>query len=491
LHKDTYSLTRYPLSLGYLAGSVRKDTDWAVVVYNADFVAHNETKSIAYLTTTGFDNYVGNLRNPTAPVWREIRSTIEDYQPRVVGISVKSQNFASACLVAKLAKEVNENITVVVGGPHASMVGKEVLDYPAIDVAVRNEGEETLVDLLNAIDTGRNLGDVRGISYRADGQAVDNPARPFIQDLDALPFPNEVAPYVLKDYDKYPPSALSRIFALRGCPYDCMFCGSRNVWSRKVRYRSPQNVIREIKGLQRLGVKRVHFDDDTFGVDRRWIKELCEGLIKECPGLLWNSEMTVNLVNDETIGIMRAAGCEGIQIGIESGNNEMLKLVRKKMTIEQGLEAAKIIKRHGIRLEVFFIVGFPQETEESLNDTVKAMKKIKADVINYSIFTPYPGTESFETCKKLGLIDANFDVAVFNHQSPANCFCVNITPERFRMLASKIEVTIDRKNWLNRVRRGFSMRTLKRIPKFGIASSVRKGFKTMREGGQMLRWGTY
>lgn len=477
LFKNTYSIHRYPLSLGYLAGMIIKETNWSVMAYNSDFYPQNEEIKVRYLAGSGFDNYLNNLRTLSGPVWREIKSTISEYKPTVVGISANSQNFMSVCKVARFVKESNRQIIVIVGGPHPSLVGSEVLSCQDIDVCVRGEGEKTLVELLNAIEATKKFDDIPGIVYRKDGQIVENPQRDFMKDLDSLSFPHENVPQVLKDYDKYPISAFGNIFASRGCPFNCVFCGSRYIWSREVRFRSPENVIREIKNLQEMGLKTIRFDDDIFGIKKEYTKELCEGLIKHCPGLKWSCEMHVKLVDEQTISLMKEAGCYSIEIGIESGNNEVLRKTRKNITIEGALSACKIIKKKGIKLKPFFIVGFPEETEDTLNDTVAAIKKIKCDHLYYSIFTPYPGTEAFEFCKENGMIDDNFDISLYNHQSPANCFSLNITPDRFRELASKIEKKADRKNYLNRIKRVFSGHTFWRIKELGIGKSLKKGIR--------------
>ncbi len=477
LYKDTYSLDRYPLSLGYLAGAIRKETDWDVMVYNADFSPQSETIKGSYLAGVGFDNYLNNLRDLSRPVWGEIRSTILEYNPTVIGISAKSQNFATVRIVARLAKESGKQITVIVGGPHPSMVGAEVLNCPDIDVCARGEGEKTIVELLNAIDAQQEFDAIRGIAYRNDGQIVESAPREFIKDLDSLPFLHETAPGVLKDYDQYPLTAFRYIFAIRGCPYNCFFCGSRRIWSRRVRFRSPENVVREIKGLQKRGLRSVHFDDDTFGVKKQYINDLCNALIRHCPGLKWSCELHVRLVDEQTISLMKAAGCYSIQIGIESGDNEILKAMRKHITIEEALSACRIVKEHGIELHAFFMVGFPQETEDTLNDTIAAMKKIKCDQLIYSIFTPYPGTEAFEFCRENGLIDDDYDISLHNHQSPANCFCIHITPERFRKLVSKVEKAVDRKNRRNKLKRAFSFNTLWRMQELGIGQSLNRGVR--------------
>lgn len=474
LFKDTYSLDRYPLSLGYLAGTITKETNWDVMVYNSDFFPQSESMKISYLTGVGFDNYLKNLRDFSGQLWNEIKSTVAEYNPKVVGISAKSQNFASACIVAKLVKEFNKQIIVIVGGPHPSMVGSDVLKCPDIDVCVKCEGEITIVELLKAIDAREEFNTIKGIIYRKDGEIVENPQREYINDLDSICFPHESAPDVLKDYDQYPKNAFRFIFATRGCPYNCFFCGSHKIWSRKVRFRSPANVIREIKSLQKKGLRSVHFDDDTFGVNRQYIKEICNLFIVHRLRIKWSCELHVNLVSEQTISLMKKAGCNLIYIGIESGNNEILKEIRKGFTIEEAFSAVNIIKKAGVELQAFFIVGFPQETEETLKDTITAMKNIKSDALIYSIFTPYPGTEAFEFCKRKGLIGKDHDVSLYNHQSPRNCFCANINSERFRIIVSEIEKTIDRKNSLNRIRKVFSKGTFWKLWESGIAESLKK-----------------
>lgn len=475
LFKNTYSLERYPLSLGYLAESIRNKTNWNVMVYNSDFHPKSETMKNSYLTSTGFEHYLNNLKDVSGKVWKEIKSIVAEYKPAVVGISCKSQNFTSACVTAKIIKELNKQITIIVGGPHPSMVGAEVLNCSYIDVCVRGEGENTVVELLNAIGAQRGYDTIQGILYKNDGHVVENALRSYIGDLDSLPFPYEHAPEVLKDYNQYPLKSFGSVFAVRGCPYNCFFCGSRKVWSREVRFRSPEHVVREIQGLQKMGLKSIYFEDDIFGVNKKYINDLCKAFITHCPELKWGCELHVKLVDEETISLMKRAGCYLIVVGIESGNNDILKKMRKNFTIDEALSACKIIKKHGIDLGAFFMIGFPQETEATLDDTVRAMRKTKCDLLYYSVFTPYPATEAFQFCKEKGLIGDDYDVSLYNHQSSANYFCMNIVPERFRVRASRIEKMVDRKNSLKRVRRVFSLKTLWKMQELGIGNSIKRG----------------
>lgn len=480
LFKETYSLDRYPLSLGYLSGTIMKETDWKVIAYNADFVPRSELIKVSYLANDGFSNYLSNLSDLSHPIWKEAKATILEYKPTVVGISAKSQNFRSACILAKLAKEVDERIIVIVGGPHSSMIGPAVLNCADIDISVNGEGEATIVDVLRAVDGKKSFRNVKGISFREDGTIIENAKREFIEDLDSLCFPHENAAEVLKDFAKYPPSAFSYIFATRGCPYNCFFCGSRKIWSRRVRYRSTANIISEIKSLQQRGLKSVHFADDTFGVTKKRIKEISNAISMQCSSIRWSCELPVKLIDKETIGSMKAGGCHAVQIGVESGNNEILRKIRKNITVEEALHACEVVRRHGISLEVFFIVGFPYDTVDTLMDTINAIKSIRCDTLTYSIFTPYLGTESFQVCKKYGLVDDNFDVGLYNHQSPANCFSFDIAPDDFRKLANKVEKMVDRKNLKSRIRGIFCLKKkLWRMQELGIRNSVRAGIRVL------------
>jgi anaerobic magnesium-protoporphyrin IX monomethyl ester cyclase len=442
LYKPTYSSTIYPLALGYLASAVRDNTDWGVVTYNADFCKESETFQLTDLVS-GFDDYQSALNDMSHPVWQEIKEYIQKYRPNVVGVSTKTQNYIAACNIARISKLIDKNIITVLGGAHPSMVGEGALECEAIDVAVIGEGEITLVELLNAIDSDCGFHEVYGIVYRMGVDVIKTQPRAFIENLDVLGYPYTYAATTLKDFHLYPKEAFKYVFAIRGCPYGCTFCGSKNIWSRKVRYRSPENVAYEIKLLYDQGINPVHFHDDTFGISREYIFNLCREIHKNCPKLFWSCEIHANLVDEEVISTMRRSGCYFIQMGVESGNNAILDKIKKKITVEKCERAADIIMREGIVLQLFFMVGFPDETFDSIEDTKKAMLRINPDQIIYSIFTPYPGTALFDQLKFTGVIGDSFDVSLYNHQSPNNHFSVAIPKDEFRRVASEIERIVD------------------------------------------------
>ena len=479
------SLNCLPLSLAYIAGIIGSiKPAWQVQIYNSDFSPNDFQLSLEYFTNQGFENYRHALNEPTSVIWSEIADVIRKFAPSVVGITVKSQNYASACMIAKIAKSIDKNIMVIFGGPHATLIKADLLKNPLIDIGVIGEGEETIVEILEMCEGDRSISSINGIVFRDQNKIIKTPKREFIQDLDALPFPITAARKYLLDFDKYPQEAFKYLISMRGCPFGCVFCGSRYLWSRKVRFRSVKNIITEIQEIQKAGIDYIHFQDDTWGVKKSFINELCKGIQENCPNLNWSIEIHVNIVNDESIALMKSAGCRLILMGVELGNNEMLKLIHKNITIEDAFSAARIIKKHKIFLDTFFMVGFPQETEESLNDTINAMTSIPSDLIIYSIFTPYLGTKLFDYCKEQGIVSNDFDVSLYNHQSPENYFCPNIPREIFNKRLRKLENELVRINARKNFRMYLSREGFLKFKQIGIRNGFQRLWNKSRQAIQ-------
>ncbi len=459
LFKDSYTVTTYPLSLGYLASAIKKQTKWAITVYNSDFAFPAEPWQVGYLAGEGFEKFRVNQTDISHPVWKEVKGVLEETRPEVIGIYCCSSNSSSAAFLANMAKTINKNTTVILGGPHPSAIGQKSMRDANVDIVVKGEGEQTIVELLNKIENNEELKEVEGIIHRTSNGIVETPNRELMDDLDSLEFPVKYAREVLRDYEKYPVSAFKSVLTSRGCPYNCFFCGSRTIFGRKTRFRSVENVIAEVKYLQKMGVKRFNFIDDSFGLKRAYLIDLCNSLIKECPDIRWECETGVNLVDEDTIKLMKKAGCCQIHMGVESGNNSILREMRKEITIEEAIAVADMLDRNGVKLRANFLIGIPTETEQTLEDTFRAMKRIKGR-LGYSIFTPYPGTEAFEQSTKMHLISNDFDASLYNHQSPENCFCANIDKERFRAIAAEMEKYVDKRNAKQDFREFLSYETL-------------------------------
>ena len=472
LYHDQFCLVKYPLALGYLSGSILRKTKWEVQTYNADFNAKKKSfdPSGEYLSGKGFKRYLSSLKDMTFPIWDEIKKSIEEFNPSVIGLTVKSQNFTSGTIVAQIAKKINPEVKILVGGAHSTMNGTKVFECKDIDFACIGEGENTISDLLNTLENNRDLNLVDGIKFRENNKIITTKPRAYIDDLDTLDFALTTAPKVLKNFDRYPKRAFGYVFGSRGCPYACTFCESKAMWTRKVRYRSPENIISELKQMYEFGIRQVNFDDDTFGISKKNIKIINDLLEKELPDMTYTCETVVQLAKDEqVVKDMKRGGCTGTYVGIESGNNEMLKSIKKTQTTDECVQAIRNLQNHGIDSHAFIMVGFPNETEETFKQTMDFLPKLKPDNIIFSVFTPYPGSDLFYQCQKDGIIDGEFDLSIYNHQSPLNCFTKNISKERFYELRREADKFVDKYNQKAKFRRGIAA-----LRNLGIKATFRK-----------------
>lgn len=472
LYHDQFCLVKYPLALGYLSGSILRKTKWEVQTYNADFNAKKKSfdPSGEYLSGKGFKRYLSSLKDMSFPIWDEIKKSIEEFNPSVIGLTVKSQNFTSGTIVAQIAKKINPEVKILVGGAHSTMNGTKVFECKDIDFACIGEGENTISDLLNTLENNRDLNLVDGIKFRENNKIITTKPRAYIDDLDTLDFALTTAPKVLKNFDRYPKRAFGYVFGSRGCPYACTFCESKAMWTRKVRYRSPENIISELKQMYEFGIRQVNFDDDTFGISKKNIRIINDLLEKELPDMTYTCETVVQLAKDEqVVKDMKRGGCTGTYVGIESGNNEMLKSIKKTQTTDECVQAIRNLQNHGIDSHAFIMVGFPNETEETFKQTMDFLPKLKPDNIIFSVFTPYPGSDLFYQCQKDGIIDGEFDLSIYNHQSPLNCFTKNISKERFYELRREADKFVDKYNQKAKFRRGIAA-----LRNLGIKATFRK-----------------
>jgi len=450
LHTENYGLCKYPLGVGSLAAVVMESGLAEVKVINCDFRPDPVFFSVDFLAGEGFLSYRRNLKNPDHPAYADLKRLVETYRPDVVGISVKTPVLASSLVCAHIVRKSAPEALVVFGGPHPSVTGADLLIHKEVDMVIHGEGEAVILEVIKAVSSGKCLEEINGISFRQDEIAVTTPSRPVIADLDALPCIHRYAPQVLEGYGHYPLRAFGHVFSARGCPFTCTFCSSRGVWSGPVRFRPEVSLLAELAELRAMGLGHVHFDDDTFGVTRKRLLALCRSLEKARLGLTFSCETHVSLITEETATAMVRAGFTTVQLGLESGDDFMLRRIGKNFTVKQAREAAGLVKSAGLRLEVFIMVGFPDETEDSLNATRRLMETLEADKMIYSIFTPYPGTPLFEQCRRSGLISEGYDYSKHSHQSPENGFCPKIGKERFRSLASSIESLVTAKNEASR-----------------------------------------
>ena len=423
---------RLYLGLAYLAGVLDKDGH-EVKIFNGETFfknINNKGEKVVIDEETYLKNY-----SPNHEVYKEIMSAVKDFGPEIVGISFMTANSNSGYYLAKMIKNYNSAIPLIAGGTHPTLLPEEPLRKAPFDFVVRGEGEETITDLINAVKDKKDIGSVLGISYLKDDKIVHNPNRPFIQNLDKLPFP---AFHLMKDAQKNT-YACTGITTARGCPFKCNYCASNLMWTRNVRFRSPANVVEEIKDRHnRLGVKNYSFNDDTFTLRSAFVEEICKRILELPFKITWHCDTRGDTLNIGVLKLMKKAGCNHVYLGLESGSPKIQKMIKKNIDNAKIKTAVKMARKAGIETTVYFMAGFPEETAEDLMQSITAMEDIKPDHAIWSILTPYPGTEIWDMARKQGLVSLDTDWARFFHHSSRNFFNT-ISKESWEKMLGLIE----------------------------------------------------
>jgi len=327
----------------------------------------------------------------------------------LVGITATTPLITKAWEISKEAKEFNPNCQVVLGGPHPTVLPEESLQQDSVDIIVRGEGEDTIKEVCKNIEKNKTLKDVKGISYKENGKIIHNPDRSFIEDLDKISFPKREL-FNLKKYQPIQPLLTTRkslnIITSRGCPYNCNFC-YKGIFGCKYRMRSVSNLIEEWRLLvENFKVEEIGIQDDLFNFDKKRVIEFCRELIKEGLDVPWCTPngIRVNYVDREVLSVMKRAGCYRIAYGIENGNQDMLNMMGKGITLQQVRDATRIAKTVGLKIAGSFILGNAGENVSTMMQTINFACSLPIDYALFNIATPYPGTRLFELVKTNGKI---------------------------------------------------------------------------------------
>ncbi|MFH1651629.1 MAG: radical SAM protein [Chloroflexota bacterium] len=324
----------------------------------------------------------------------------------VIGLTATTPTVGAAVAAARALKQANPRQTIVLGGAHATLLPGETLRrFPEIDIIVRGEGEATIIELLRTIEEKQPLEDVAGVTFRRNQELVSNPACPPATELETLPF---LAYHLLplSAYHPHPPHGLASpsaaLITSRGCPYHCAYC-SKPIFGNRFRAQSPERVLAEIAHLQeKFGVREIAFYDDVFTLNQKRAYAIAEGILRRGIRLHWTCETRVNLVDPEMLRLFQKAGCYAIAYGIESADPEILKVIHKDISPEQAEEAVRWTREAGIQTIGYFMLGSPGETADSIRRTINFARRLKLGFAQFSVTTPFPGTELYELLGERG-----------------------------------------------------------------------------------------
>ena len=328
--------------------------------------------------------------------FRQVRKELQKDCYDVIGITTFTGTRESAYFCAEIAKEENKESTIVLGGPHVTFLSEITLNkLPCVDVVVRGEGELTFLELVQKISKGESYKNIKGITVRDDnGLPYSTPDREAIKNLDTMPFPARHLVPMQKyfkeaiKHERHLRTPATTVITSRGCIGNCIFCSSPKMWGRRVRRRTTRNVIEEIEYLHnQYDVKDVFFMDDTFTINRKWVTKFCRELVQSEIDISWRCLGRVDTVDLNLLVSMKQAGCYHINYGIESGSQKTHKIIGKGIRIEQATKAIRLTKKAGLFVGADFMIGFPHETTEDMQETFRFIKNSPLD--NFALNVPW------------------------------------------------------------------------------------------------------
>jgi radical SAM superfamily enzyme YgiQ (UPF0313 family) len=341
----------------------------------------------------------------------EFLSEIDARSPDLVGFSSTTHQHPFVERCAALLKEHRPGIFVLSGGTHPTLLPEGVAACDCFDVVCVGEGEHAILELAERLEQGRDYFDVRNLWMKRDDNLIRNPLRPLIADLDSLPFVDRD----IFDYEEMltENDAWIDMLSGRGCPYDCSYCCNPGLkkrfagLGRYVRFRSVGHVMSEIRVIrERFPIKVINFQDDTFTLNRNWTLTFCEAYGQEFDYPFWINTRVERLVDDEeVVAALARAGCQGVRIGIESGNEWLrTNILKRRMSNDDIARTFKLARRYGLLLYSCNMLGLPGETAAMIQETIKLNRRLNPDEFQFSVFYPYPMTELHDETVGKGML---------------------------------------------------------------------------------------
>ncbi|MGB9886408.1 MAG: B12-binding domain-containing radical SAM protein [Moorellales bacterium] len=334
-------------------------------------------------------------------VEREGLTDLDWSQWDLVGISGDTSRHPEALAIARQAKEAGR--TVVMGGYHATFMDEDTLKSGVVDYVVRGEGENVFPDLVDCLAAGENPARVRGLSFLVDGNVFRTPDAEPVRDLDSLPLPaRDLLPMHKYRRSHLSGRLLTSMITSRGCPHNCFFCSSSSFAGRRWRARQAKSIVDEIEHLvERYNFKAIAFLDDNFTLSPRRVLEVCQEITRRGLDVFWWCFARVDTIvrNERMVEEMARAGAKMVFLGLESASEAVLQAYKKGFTTDVAAQAVRLLKKHGIRVWGSFILGGLNETREAIRQTVEYARWLNPDIAEFSILTPFPGTELFRRAR--------------------------------------------------------------------------------------------
>lgn len=338
---------------------------------------------------------------------RDIISNLNGFEPDYLLMQVFSMNRVTTYKIIELAKKINKRIKIIVGGVHATILYHQLLEHFDIDYVVLGEGEETIIELLNALDNNDDVSSINGIAYKMDNNIIKNADRELIQDLDKLPFPKH-------ELFITPKRKMACILTSRGCPFKCSFCCLHSITKRIYRMRSVDNIIGEVEYTVRnfKNIRLIQIADDTFTLNQQRVMDFCKEVTKRKFEVNFNCIARFKPASEEMFELMEKAGFVDIGFGLETGSEKLLHSIHKNITQDDVRETFKALKNTKIKVTNLLMIGFPGETHETVNETINFLKELRKirpyKTPSANILWVYPNTEVYDIMKERGAIDESY-----------------------------------------------------------------------------------
>ncbi|MFH0955516.1 MAG: radical SAM protein [Candidatus Micrarchaeota archaeon] len=334
-----------------------------------------------------------------------VLAEIEEFKPQLVGISTNVVTAQAGEELAKMIKQKDPKTIVVFGGPYATNVVEKLLNRSGADCIIRGEGEMTLLEF---VKKGGNVSTIKGVSYLKKGRLISNPDAEKIQNLDELPYPAyDLLPPLSMYHSRSRYTPMAPMMMTRGCPYGCIFCSSahtaNNIMGAATRKRSPKNIVGEIRMLsKKYGVRQIDFLDDNFSQDMEYANKVMDAIIKADLGVVYNFQngLRADRLDEPLIIKMKKAGVVKVGIGVESGEQAIVDAAKKSLNLEKVRTAIGLLRKHGIIVIGFFMLGLPGETAKTMEKTIRFALETNPHMANFSVVLPLPGTELYRMVEK-------------------------------------------------------------------------------------------